>query len=144
MKTTYVGAGAVLCLLLAGCATTPPSQPRAAPKEQVFIASVPPSQDTATVIFVRDSGILGSANYLHLYIDGQKAASLDPSEMIELTIASGEHVFGVKPTDPFGLSSMHSIDQDLKSGQVYRYRLTNTPNGSRVSREPEAGRSMAP
>jgi len=104
----------------------------------MYFASMTPSQDTTRLIFVRDTGVLGSANFLHLYVDGKKAASLNPAEFVEITISSGEHTFGVKPTDPFNLSPLVVIDQDVKAGRTYRYRLSNSLNGSQISREIEA------
>lgn len=138
MKITF-NLLALSCALASGCATSIPNnnELHAAPQSQIYFASEPSSTETAQVIITRDSGALGSANFLHLYIDGKKAASLNTAETVELTIPKGEHVFGVKPTDPFGLASTFSIDQELKPGRVYHYRLSHTPNGSRISREPE-------
>lgn len=125
-------------LIVTGCATSIPAsnELRTAPQSQIYFHSEAVTKETAQAIFVRDSGALGSANFLHLYIDGKKAAALNTAETIEITIQKGEHVFGVKPTDPFGLASAFSIDQDLKPGRVYRYRLSHTPSGSRITREP--------
>lgn len=128
------------CLIAAGCATSTPNhnELRVVPQSHIYFVSPSRSAtETAQIIVTRDSGALGSANFLHFYIDGQKAVSLNTAETVELTVPKGEHIFGVKPTDPFGLASTFSIDQDLKPGRVYRYRLSHTPNGSRISREPE-------
>lgn len=130
----------ILLVALSGCATAPPrpNEVRNVPPDQIYYVSPRQSvTETTQIIVTRDKGALGSANFLHFYFDGQKAASLNTAEKVELTVPKGEHVLGVRPTDPFGLASTFSIDQDLKPGRVYRYRLIHTPNGSRIHREPD-------
>lgn len=129
----------LLVLTVAGCATTPPTsdQLRVAPQSQVYFLSQAKTNETAQAIFVRDSGALASLNFLHLYIDGKKAASLNTAEMVEVTLPKGEHVFGVVPTDPFGMRAIYSIDQELKPGRIYHYRLIITDSGVRIQREPD-------
>ena len=125
-------------LIVSACATvpTPNSEQRLVPSGQVFLKSLPPSQDTAQIVVIRDQGFFGSANFLHFYIDGQKVASLDPRERLELYLAAGEHIFGVKPTDPLGVHAGFNIDQTLQSGRTYYYRLLIDSNaGARIQRE---------
>lgn len=142
----YFAPLALSALIITGCATSAPTngELRAAPQSQIYYPSEATTSETARAIFVRDVGALGSANFLHLYIDGKKAASLNTAEKVEFSLAKGEHVFGVKPTDPFGLASTFSIDQDLKPGRTYRYRLSHTPNGSRISRDIESAQEDQP
>lgn len=125
-------------LILASCATepTPYSRQRPVPSSQVFVKSPPPSQDTAKVVVVRDTGALLAIHFIHFYIDDQRVASLNPGERLEVNVPVGEHIFGVKPTDPFGLHAGFNIDQTLKAGRTYYYRLLIDNNsGPRIQRE---------
>lgn len=126
----------ILTVCIFGCATspTPESLARPIPDSRIFLNFNIAKDQASKVVVIRDSGILGSANQLHLFLDGKRLASLEAGEILEITLPSGEHVFGVKPTDPFGLASIFSIDQDIKPGRTYKYRLIHTPNGSRIHR----------
>lgn len=121
-----------LCLAT-GCATSAISQKEAkfAPAEQIFLNSQLPSLGNAQVIFVRDIGFLGSGVYQNLFIDGQKAASLNPGEKVQFVLPPGEHIFGVIPTDPFGTHALNTIDQDLKPNKQYFYRIQTDGNSFR-------------
>lgn len=125
-----------LIFCLSACATSPipASNARPVPQERVFLTFKQAKEQTSKIVVIRDSGMLGVANLLHLFLDGKALASFESGEMLEVDLPSGEHVFGVKPTDPFGLASTFSIDQELKPGRIYRYRLIHTPNGSRMHR----------
>ena len=108
-----------------GCTTTPTSELTAkhAPLDRIFLESAPKTSEPAVATFVRDSGVFGSAVDLHLFINGERAASLRAGEKVEIRLIPGEYVFGVRPTDPFGAIPLRSIDQNLRSQQKYFYRI---------------------
>jgi hypothetical protein len=116
----------VILFAVSGCATSPITNKDAqpVPADRIFHTEKLPIEGNANVIFVRDVGAWGSGLYNHLFIDGNKAASLNPSEKVEFILAPGEHIFGVIPTDPFGQYTLHTIDQDLKPGKRYFYRIS--------------------
>lgn len=121
-------------ILMAGCATTAIS-PKAAkhvPAERIYLAEKLPAEGNVRVIFVRDTGFSGSGVYQHVFIDGNKAASLNPGEKVELIVSPGEHILGVVPTDAFGTHALNTIDQDLKSGRMYYYRIQTDGNSFRT------------
>lgn len=91
-----------------------------------------PRNGNAQATFVRDVGFTGSGVSDHLFIDGAKAASLNPGEKVEFVLPPGEHIFGVVPTDPFGTHSLNTIDQELKAGKVYFYRIQTDGNSFRT------------
>jgi hypothetical protein len=126
--------GLALVAFCAGCATTPipVKEAKPVPADRVFRSSSIPKNGNVTVLFVRDTGFVGSGVYHHLFIDGRKAASLNPGEKIELVLPPGEHIFGVTPTDPFGNAIVNSIDQDLKPDRKYYYRLQTDGNDMRT------------
>lgn len=121
-------------LIVAGCATSPIStrESISIPAERVFRTEQLPLEGNVKVIFVRDVGLLGVAVYQHLYIDGSKAASLNSGEKVEFILPPGEHIFGAIPTDPFGTHALNTIDQDLKPGRQYFYRIQTDGNSFRT------------
>ncbi len=123
-----------LAALMAGCATTAISHKNAqlAPADRVFLAQNLPTEGNVRVLFVRDVGLAGSGVYQNVFIDGRKAVSLNPGEKVELTLPPGEHIFGVVPTDVFGTNALNSIDQDLKPGRKYYYRIQTDGNSFRT------------
>ncbi len=131
MTEKYSVLGLVVLISLSGCAATTAVQPkdaRFAPKDRIFrLENLSPASN-ATATFVRDVGFVAGGVYQHLFIDGVKSASLDPGERVEFVISPGEHIFGVVPTDPFGSTSINSIDQDLKLGRQYFYRIQTDGN----------------
>ncbi|MFI8028736.1 membrane lipoprotein lipid attachment site-containing protein [Serratia marcescens] len=81
--------------ILSGCSTdvVPLSQAINAPSERVF-----KYQDTAKtnalITVVRDSGFGGSGCLTTVFINGERAARLDPKEKVTFHINSGEWVIG--------------------------------------------------
>jgi hypothetical protein len=118
---------------LTGCATTPTpiKEARPVPKDRIFLTSDANERGNARVTFIRDGGFTGAGVYQHLFIDGTKAASLDPGETVEFVLRPGEHIFGVVPTDPFGVHAVNTIDQELRSDRQYFYRLQTDGNSMR-------------
>jgi type IV pilus biogenesis protein CpaD/CtpE len=93
-----------LTLSLMACATQPIS---------IYQASVVPSsrmlapqllsqaQYTGILIIKRDSGFMGSACTIRVFVDTVPVADLAPAEKIEIFVPLGEHVVGATPTDTF-------------------------------------------
>jgi len=125
-------------LLLSGCATTPTpvGEAKLVPQERVYFKSAPSIPSAARAIFIRDQGFLGGGVYQHLFINGERAASIDVGETLELLLNPGEYIFGVQPTDPFGTHALYSIDQQLQGGRLYYYRILIDGNSfqSRIQR----------
>lgn len=119
---------------LSGCATTTIGikEATAVPAERIFLIDKVSLLDNARAVFVRDVGFTGSGVYHHLFIDGKKAASLDPGERVEFALPAGEHIFGVIPTDPFGIHQLNTIDQELRPGRDYFYRIQTDGNSFRT------------
>jgi hypothetical protein len=53
------------------------------------------AQPTGSLIVKRDSGLMGSACTIRVFVDAVPVADLAPSEKVELYIPSGEHIVGV-------------------------------------------------
>jgi hypothetical protein len=112
--------------LLAGCASTPQpiGEAPTVPESRVFYGdTAAEGAPFATVVFVRDVGFAGAGVYNHLFINGKKAASLDPGEKVAFRLPPGEYLFGAVPTTVLGLMSVNNIEQTLQAGRTYRYRM---------------------
>lgn len=125
----------IAALGIAGCATSPipVNQAQSVPADRVFLQEQLPREGNSFAVFVRDVGFLGSGVYYHLFIDGKKAASMNPGERVEFVLTPGEHIFGVIPTDPFGAHAFNTIDQDLKPNRQYFYRVLSDGNSGRTA-----------
>jgi len=116
-------------LIVAGCATvpTPVSQAIPTPADRIYYPDAR-NGPVATVIFVRDTGFVGSAVYQNLTINEERGAAIDVGERATLRLSPGEYVFAVTPTDPFGSWAPFSIDQRLEAGKTYFYRILTDGN----------------
>lgn len=121
--------------VLSGCASTsvPANQAQHVPVTQRFLPCEQSAAHNATVTFVRDKGFVGSGVFLHLSINGQKAASINPGERVDWFLKPGEYAFGVVPTDPLGTHALSALDQDLKADRRYEYRILTDGDSMRSS-----------
>src|SRR4029450_525893 len=93
-----------LTLSLTACATQPVSiyQASAVPSSRILAPQLlSQAQYTGSLIIKRDTGFMGSACTIRVYVDTVPVADLGPSEKIELFLPFGEHVVGATPTDAF-------------------------------------------
>ena len=95
---------ALVVLSLLGCATYPvaidksSAVPASRMLAQQWTAQGP---YTGSLIIKRDSGFMGSACNVRVFIDAVPVADLAPSEKVELFIALGEHIVGAASTSMF-------------------------------------------
>jgi hypothetical protein len=93
-----------LALSLTACATQPVSiyQASAVPSSRILAPQLlSQAQYTGSLIIKRDTGFMGSACTIRVFVDTVPIADLGPSEKIELFLPLGEHVVGATPTDAF-------------------------------------------
>jgi len=126
-----------ILLLLVGCATTPTpmSESKEAPPDRVLAFQTRPAADAATLIVIRDSGLLGGGCYSALSIDGTLDARLDPSERARFFLLPGEHVLS-HGRDPQGqgLCGMQVVPPTMREttfrpNETKYFRLTIEPGG---------------
>lgn len=87
----------LLALSLPGCATQPITiqQASAVPSSRILAPQwLSQGAYTGSLIIKRDSGFMGSACTIRVFVDAVPVADLAPSEKIELFVALGEHVVG--------------------------------------------------
>jgi len=83
-----------LMLSLAACATTPLTinQAAAVPETRIlapqFLAQ---TSNSGSLVVKRDSGFMGSACTIRVFVDAVPVADLKPAEKVELFVGFGEH-----------------------------------------------------
>lgn len=112
--------------ILTACATSATSvnNAKGAPSDRVYQADYT-GDDSSEIIFVRDSGLMGTACSAKIYIDGNEAAELKSGEKVEFKVKSGEHIVGVSLRSG-GLCAFSAdlVERDIKIStgdkRVYR------------------------
>jgi hypothetical protein len=92
----------IMALSLMACATSPVSVHQASlvPSSRMLAPQLvsqvqAQAQPTGSLIVKRDSGLMGSACTIRVFVDAVPVADLAPSEKVELFVPSGEHIVGV-------------------------------------------------
>jgi hypothetical protein len=94
-------ASMTLLLSLAGCATTPLTlkQTAAVPESRVLARQLlSQTSNSGSLVVKRDSGFMGSACTIRVFVDAVPVADLKPAERVELFVALGEHSVVVTAT----------------------------------------------
>jgi len=94
----------LLALSLAACATQPVSiyQASAVPSFRILAPQlISQAQYTGSLIIKRDSGFMGSACTIRVFVDRVPVADLGPSEKVEIFVPFGEYVVSATSTGTF-------------------------------------------
>jgi hypothetical protein len=126
----------VSVVLLASCATSPVkvSESREIPSQRRlsgFAAVSQPSADKATVIVIRDAGLLGAGAPAKLLVDGAPVARLWSGERVQFYVTGGDHIFGVKP-DPQLTGALTENSFSLAAGHTYHFRISVSESSLRI------------
>jgi type IV pilus biogenesis protein CpaD/CtpE len=84
----------LMLLSLAACATTPLTinQAAAVPKTRILAPQLlAQASNTGSLVVKRDSGFMGSACTIRVFVDAVPVADLKSAEKVELFVALGEH-----------------------------------------------------
>ena len=84
----------LMLLSLAACATTPLTINQAATVPQTRILApqfLAQASNTGSLLVKRDSGFMGSACTIRVFVDAVPVADLKPAEKVELFVSLGEH-----------------------------------------------------
>ena len=84
----------LLLLSLTACATTPLTIDQASPVPSSRILApqlVAQTSNTGILVVKRDSGFMGSACTIRVFVDAVPVADLAPAEKVELYVSLGEH-----------------------------------------------------
>jgi hypothetical protein len=88
----------ILALSLMACATQPVAihQAAAVPSSRILAPqSLSQTSYTGSLIIKRDSGLMGSACTIRVFVDAVPVADLAPAEKVELFLDFREHIVGV-------------------------------------------------
>lgn len=94
----------LVILSLIGCATQPVTIDKSllVPASRMLAPQwMAQGAYSGSLIIKRDSGFMGSACNVRVFIDAVPVADLAPSEKVELFVALGEHIVGVASTGMF-------------------------------------------
>jgi len=100
------------------------------PPERVYLQLLDEPK-TSKIVVVRDLGSAGGIHRIenHLYIDGKRAADLEPGERLDLAMAPGAYVLGILPTYWSGDGEMYTIETTLRAGVTSYYRIMQVSPG---------------
>lgn len=123
--------GAFVLVVMAGCATSPvPSdQALSAPADRLlaYQSALP---DAGRVTVIRDSGFIGSGCYATVFLNGNRAAKLNPEEKATFILPPGEWVVGAA-LEGRGICGANEkrteTETILKSGQQKYFRIFSSP-----------------
>jgi len=92
---------AFLMLSFTACATQPVSiyQASAVPSSRILAPQLlSQAQYTGSLIIKRDTGFMGSACTIRVFVNAVPVADLAPSEKVEIFVPLGEHIVSAAPT----------------------------------------------
>ena len=92
---------AFLMLSFTACATQPVSiyQASAVPSSRILAPQLlSQAQYTGSLIIKRDTGFMGSACTIRVFVNAVPVADLAPSEKVEIFVPLGEHIISAAPT----------------------------------------------
>lgn len=124
---------ALILITLTGCATSAVSLNKAKPVPSDRIYSFKNSTSgSSTLTVIRDSGMLGGGCYYGLYVNGEKAALLNPAEKVDLHLKPGEWNIGFKGEGKMCISDNFLSEREVKlsGGQHKVVRLFADPSGN--------------
>jgi hypothetical protein len=93
--------GLLIVVSLTACATTPLAinQTAAVPETRILAPQlVAQTANTGSLVVKRDSGFMGSACTIRVFVDAVPVADLKPAERVEVFVGFGEHSVVVTTT----------------------------------------------
>jgi len=125
--------GAVVVMLLVGCATSPMSARDAdqVPSDELYAFQSKTAGTTSRIIVVRDGGFVGSGCDLVFYIDGRRAAKIGPGQRASFYVEPGAVNLGTGLAES-GLcasAAIRTISANLKPGAESQFRISGDMSG---------------
>lgn len=115
-------------LALAGCASSPISLDKAelAPANELFAFQAPTPNATGKIVVLRDSGMVGSACDVGVYLDGTKAANLGAREKAIFWVKPGIRNVSIGPSNS-GICAgiaLRTLSADVAAGEEKAFRIS--------------------
>lgn len=125
MRWIAVGLG---LLMLAGCASSPIPLEKAenAPMDEVFAFQAKGNDASSKITVLRDSGTVGSACDVGVYIDGTKAANLGAGQKASFWVRPGIRNLSIGPSNS-GICSgiaLRTLSAEVASGEEKAFRIS--------------------
>ncbi len=127
-----------LCLLIVACTTNPDSLGEAnrTPQARLLAFQNITSDNTSTITLIRDTGIVGSACYLLVYVNATLAARMDSGEVAQFYIPPGPLFLWVGPEKKgkgycqVGEGYSAQIDTSMEEHEEKRFRVSWVSDGT--------------
>jgi hypothetical protein len=123
-----------LAVVATGCASSPVkvSESHPVPADRLLpglSAFAQPSDTTAKIIVIRDSGFIGGGARTKLLIDGVPVAKLRTGERVQCFVKAGDHILGVTPEPNLGAADAE-IQSIVAAGRTYHFRISVTASST--------------
>jgi hypothetical protein len=122
---------AIASALIAGCSTTPvPSSSAAAvPAERLLpAANQQPVAGGGSISVTRDSGMMGAACSVRVWIDGVPVADIRTAERVRVNVTAGDHIVSAQP-NAICAGGLVEVAASVKPGRDSRFRIGAGHNG---------------
>jgi hypothetical protein len=119
-KSVFLALAIAAC---AGCATQPVSDSNASlvPGKRIVDSTyLEAKPGTGQVTLKRDSGIIGAACSVRLFVDAKPIADIRTSEKVVLHLPPAEYVFSAEPHCGGGMREIHGT---VRSGEAIAFRV---------------------
>lgn len=121
-------------VLMTGCSTSPvlEGDAKPIPSDRIYAADIvgPAGNGLAEVVFLRDSGYLGSGCSHDLYVNNRKAFAIRQGEGVKLSLEPGSYFFRLETGGGLCPNIATSQDLELKAGSSAAYRILLPSDGS--------------
>lgn len=120
-------------LVLAGCASSPIPLEKAqnAPVDEVFAFQAKSNDASGKITVLRDSGMVGSACDIGVYVDGTKAANLGTGQKASFWVRPGVRNVSIGPSNS-GICSgiaLRTLSTDVAPGEEKAFRISGDMQG---------------
>lgn len=120
--------GAFAVAMLAGCVTsaTPLAEAKPVPADELYAFQGKLDGQSGTLTVVRDSGALGSACDVVVYIEGRRAAKVGPGQRASFHLPPGQPNLGIGLAESGMCSGMavRSITGKVEADRTSLYRIS--------------------
>jgi len=136
MKISCLVGLVTLGVAISGCSSlpVPTNEAFAVPNNRILADGKQlstPSKNTGKIIVKRDSGFIGSACTIRIYLNGKGVADLDISEKVVLNLPEGEYIISAEPNGVCG-GGLTEVKASVKpnSESVFRYATSSNFSSS--------------
>lgn len=117
-------------LALAGLTTACSTIPTSNYIQAQSVTANEPTTDNSKVVVRRDTGVMGKACPIEVYLDGNKYSTLKAGESITINTNAGTHILSARFTGKgFCQDRLNEAEVNIKQNESKYYRLSMGANG---------------